>query len=440
MHTLAQLERGELAGATRLDLSEQLEAFPQAIFELADSLEVLNLSGNRLSSLPDDLSRLHRLRILFCSDNLFTVVPASIGRCANLEMVGFKANRIQRLPAEALPPKLRWLILTDNRLEALPEEIGRCGNLQKLMLAGNQLEALPESLANCSRLELLRIAANRLPALPHWLLRMPRLSWLAFAGNPFSDALEAQTLAQHPLAPVERKQISLGEVLGQGASGVIHQAQWQQPGKATQPMAVKLFKGNLTSDGLPHSEMAACIAAGEHPNLISVTGPLAEQSDALPGLLMELIDPAFRVLAGPPSLVSCTRDCYEPMRRFSADEALQIATGAACAIGHLHQRGILHGDLYAHNLLVDAGGQTLLSDFGAASFFDPDTSTALALQRLEARAFGCLVEELLERCDPAQEDARIERLSALRHQCLMDDPAQRPDFARLAAELENLGR
>ena len=52
MHTLEQLKRGELTGITRLDLSEGLETFPAEIFELADSLEVLNLSGNSLTSLP----------------------------------------------------------------------------------------------------------------------------------------------------------------------------------------------------------------------------------------------------------------------------------------------------------------------------------------------------------------------------------------------------
>ena len=75
MHTLEQLERGELAGIRRLDLSADLQSFPEAIFALADTLEVLNLSGNRLDSLPSDLSRLSKLRILFCSDNLFTEVP-----------------------------------------------------------------------------------------------------------------------------------------------------------------------------------------------------------------------------------------------------------------------------------------------------------------------------------------------------------------------------
>ena len=438
MHTLAQLERGELAGTSRLDLSEQLETFPRAIFELADSLEVLNLSGNQLSSLPDDLSRLHKLRVLFCSDNPFTELPASIGRCPNLEMVGFKACRIRHVPAEALPPKLRWLILTDNQLEKVPDEIGHCSRLQKLMLAGNRLAALPETLANCRQLELLRIAANRLPALPQWLLSMPRLSWLAFAGNPFSDALEAQTLAQHPLPPVDREQVILREVLGQGASGVVHRADWQAPGQPAQAMAAKLFKGSLTSDGLPHSEMAACIAAGKHPNLIDIAGRLAERADALPGLLMALIDPSYQVLAGPPSLASCTRDCYAPARRFSADQLLRIATGAASAASHLHALGILHGDLYAHNLLVDSRGQTLLSDFGAASFFDPDTPEGQALQRLETRAFGCLLEELLERCDDSGVQERLSYLAVLQRQCMQQDPSQRPDFNQLVEQLEHM--
>ena len=109
---------------------------------------MLNLSGNQLDSLPADLSRLRKLRILFCSDNPFTEVPECLGDCPQLEMVGFKANRIRHLPADSLPPALRWLILTDNQLESLPDEIGNCRRLQKLMLAGNRLTSLPPSRPN----------------------------------------------------------------------------------------------------------------------------------------------------------------------------------------------------------------------------------------------------------------------------------------------------
>ena len=59
--TLAALRSGELSGIKRLDLACGLQEFPPEIYALADSLEVLNLSGNALSTLPDDLPRLMKL-------------------------------------------------------------------------------------------------------------------------------------------------------------------------------------------------------------------------------------------------------------------------------------------------------------------------------------------------------------------------------------------
>lgn len=67
MHSLEQLRRGELAGIQRLKLACGLTAFPNEIYTLADSLEILDLSGNQLSSLPDDLPRLNKLRVIFLS-------------------------------------------------------------------------------------------------------------------------------------------------------------------------------------------------------------------------------------------------------------------------------------------------------------------------------------------------------------------------------------
>ena len=77
MDTLAKLRAGQLTGLKRLDLSCGLTEFPEEIFQLADSLEILNLSGNALCSLPQDLHRLTHLRVLFCSDNLFTTLASS---------------------------------------------------------------------------------------------------------------------------------------------------------------------------------------------------------------------------------------------------------------------------------------------------------------------------------------------------------------------------
>ncbi|UOR06315.1 leucine-rich repeat-containing serine/threonine-protein kinase [Hymenobacter aerilatus] len=439
MHTLDQIRAGQLAGIQRLDLSCGLSEFPREIFDLADSLEILNLSGNRLSSLPDDLGQLHKLRVLFCSDNQFTVVPEVLGQLPHLSMVGFKANQIQTLPAAALPPRLRWLILTDNQLQAVPPELGNCRELQKLMLAGNQLTELPDTMAACTNLELLRIAANRFAALPAWLLALPRLSWLAYAGNPFFDEIEARVVAQHPIRSIEWSALTIQQQLGEGASGVIYRGEWQQVAGAAQPVAVKLFKGAVTSDGLPHSEMSACISAGRHPNLIAVEGKISHHPAQAEGLVLELIDPAFGNLAGPPSLASCTRDVYAPGTMFSLPAALRLAHGIASATAHLHAQGILHGDLYAHNILNTSAGECLLGDFGAACFFDAGTPTAQALQQLEVRAFGCLLEELLAHTEAtAETTATVEALATLQQRCVQPEVAARPLFAEIEQVLTEL--
>ncbi|PMY65413.1 MULTISPECIES: leucine-rich repeat-containing protein kinase family protein [Pseudomonas] len=437
MDTLAQLRAGQLTGLKRLDLSCGLSEFPREIFDLADSLEVLNLSGNALSSLPDDLHRLTRLRVLFCSDNLFTEMPACVGQCTQLSMVGFKANRIERVPAAALPPLLRWLILTDNRIEELPDELGQRPHLQKLMLSGNRLTRLPQSLGQCQQLELIRIAANRLSALPAFLLGLPRLTWLAYAGNPLES--EADAAALESVVRIPWAELEVQQRLGEGASGVIHQARWQPPGQAPSEVAVKLYKGSMTSDGSPLHEMNACISAGRHPNLIRVEGRISDHPEGQNGLVMQLIEPSYRNLAALPSLASCTRDIYDESTRFSADAALRMARGIASVGAHLHHQGITHGDLYGHNILWNPQGECLLGDFGAASFHAlADTEETRALQRIEVRAFGILLEELLARIESGLSPQQHERLAALINDCCQPQVLARPGFAEVGDVLRGI--
>ncbi|PHV30326.1 protein kinase [Janthinobacterium sp. BJB312] len=429
MHTLEQLRAGQLAGLRRLKLSCGLTEFPYEIFDLADSLEILDLSGNALSTLPDDLPRLHKLRIIFCSDNLFTVLPAVLGSCAALEMIGFKANRIDHVPAAALPPKLRWLTLTDNCIEFMPDELGKCGQLQKLMLAGNCLDSLPATLANCRRLELVRIAANRFTALPDCLLSLPGLSWLAYAGNPFTEARELAALAGTGAAGVAWQRLELAQQLGEGASGVIYRARLD----GVDDVAVKVFKGAMTSDGLPRSEMAACVGAGAHMGLIPILGTLDAHPQGALGLVMPLIDATFHNLAGPPSLDSCTRDVYADGARFAPAQALAIAHGIASAVCQLHAHGIVHGDLYAHNILHADNGACLLGDFGAASMFAPGSPQGEVLQGIEARAFGVLLGELI-----AHGATPVPALQAMLEACLQEEILRRPRFDAIERALRDM--
>jgi hypothetical protein len=445
MHTLEQLRSGALTGTRRLDLSCDLTELPEEVFALADTLEVLNLSGNRLRTLPHHLTRLHKLRVLFASDNEFTALPEVLGDCPALQMVGFKANRIAHVPAAALPPALRWLTLTDNAIGHLPTELGQRPALQKLMLAGNQLTALPDSLQAAQKLELLRASANRLESVPGWLTELPRLSWLALAGN----ALGWVCPAVSELPGIAWPNLTHGPLLGEGASGHIYQVQasaWPQP------LALKLFKGEVTSDGLPEDELAACLAAGQHPALTTPVARLTGHPAQAQGLLMPLIPAAHVNLAGPPSLDSCTRDVYPPDFQLSAALALSIASDVAGAVTHLHQRGVMHGDLYAHKILIDpVHGQARLGDFGAATQLPAQPSdVSRGLLALEVRALGCLLEELgaaassgttsaANKHSHAQAtDSAIQAMLGLAAACLSERPPERPGVADVAEALQAL--
>jgi hypothetical protein len=439
METIDLLKSGQLAGTKRLTLACGLTQLPPELFDLADSLEILDLSNNHLQSLPDEFARFQNLKIAFFSNNDFTEIPAVLSQCPNLSMVGFKSNQISTVGDRALPPSLRWLILTHNKIARLPDSLGEMKPLQKLMLAGNQLQSLPESMANCTNLELIRIAANCFQTLPPWLLELPRLSWLAYAGNP---CCPIATPGDRALVHINWADITPGEILGQGASGVITKGVWRNsPSHPIQEtVAIKIFKGEMTSDGLPAHEMAACLAAGFHDNLVHVRGKLTQTPEGQEGLVLSLIPPAYTNLGQPPDLETCTRDTYKADVTFELPVILRIAKGIAAVAAHLHERGIMHGDLYAHNILVNEVGDCLLGDFGAASFYDP--ADAPLLERLEVRAFGCLLEDLLDRCrlDASSEQSSTQQeaftaLRELQQDCLGSSLAQRPVFAEICDRL-----
>lgn len=414
MHTLKQLREGELKGIKRLTLSENLTSFPEEIFDLAETLEILDLSDNLLCELPD-LSRLTHLKIAFFSNNRFTSVPSFKG-CEHLYMVGFKSNQIEIFKEDALPETISWLILTDNKLKALPNSIGNLRKLQKCALAGNRLETLPDEMAQCRNLELLRLSANNLREIPEWLWNLPKLSWLAFSGNPCSAK------AQFELQEIAYEALEVKEKLGSGASGDIYKA---YSNVDEQPIALKLFKGSITSDGYAHDEMNATMSTGEHPNLIKVLSKLS--GDERLGLVLEYIPNVYRNLGLPPDFETCTRDTFTAETSFTPESILTVAKSIASAAAHLHARGLMHGDLYAHNILINEDDHCYLGDFGAASFYEPHRKE---FERIEVRAFGCLLEDMLSLC-PLKEGTIYAKLEELREKCMNEAVEERPLFSEM---------
>jgi hypothetical protein len=397
VHTLAQLQSGELAGINQLKLSENLTEFPPEILTLADSLEILDLSSNSLSTLPDELVQLTKLKIIFASQNNFEHLPEVLGKLPNLEMVGFKTNQIKQVSEASLPAKLRWLILTDNQLETLPDSLGERPRLQKLALAGNRLTELPQTLAQAYNLELVRISANQLTECPEQLLNLPNLAWLAFAGNPFStiNITTDSNTAINSVPALSSDSYTLENVLGQGASGVISKAHWNtQQSQFPDEIAVKVFKGEVTSDGYPQDELQACLQVGNHPNLVQSLAQVTEPNYL--ALIMNLIPEHYKNLGLPPCFNSCTRDTFPQDFTLSVTKISHIVAQMEDVFEHLHKNQVCHGDLYAHNTLFDTQGNIIFGDFGAATSYQMlAPSQQDKIKAIEHRALNHFIEDLL---------------------------------------------
>ena len=428
--SLEALKSGKLIGSKKLKLACGLKEFPEEIFTLSETLEVLDLSDNKLSQLPDDITKLKHLKILFFAKNSFEEFPSVLRHCLSLKMIGFKSNQIHTVPENAFPPLLHWLILTDNKIKKLPKSIGGSHLLQKCALAGNLIEELPIEMANCTNLELLRISANKLKIIPDWLFELPKLSWIAFGGNPATYQIKIDS----NLESFEWNDFIIKELLGEGASGMISKANWISK---SEEVAIKVFKGDVTSDGLPEDEMRIAIEAGNHNNLIPVLGKIKNHPEGKSGLIMKLISSTYINLGNPPSLETCTRDVFEETTVFDTEELLKIAKSMASVCAHLHNKGFNHGDFYAHNILVDNMAKCLLGDFGAASFYDVNSVQASNIERVEVRAFGCLLEDVLGLVSESNISNQLRiKWEKLIEDCVSYEVKYRPAFSEILQQLE----
>jgi hypothetical protein len=411
-------------------------------------------------------------------------------------MLSFKSCRLEDIGDAPLPASLVWLILTDNRLTALPDSIGRLTRMRKLMLANNRLVALPPSMAAMKELELLRLANNRLPQIPDWLLALPRLTWLAIAGNPCVQT--APTRVGVP-SDVKFDELTLGPRLGEGTSSVVRRGVWHDQTVAikmcapvpppTRPSRAPTsrarcpcrYKAPLSSDGRNIDEVRASCAV-DHPNVLRWLGYLHEHGDAdvearassASGSwrLLGIVEwaPGFGSLGKPPSMESVTRDTYDTDARFSGAEIRNIASNIAAAMAHLHSRSVAHGDLYAHNILwkradeeatgtharlvfrhrkgagtdktAEEGVPTeaavaKLSDFGAAFYYGGGGAGEGAwYERMEQRAYGLLLFELIERHD-GSEPRLLHAVRTAAEMATDEDPLRRPGFETLVQTLND---
>ncbi len=410
-----------------------LTEFPLDVLTNANmlSLEKINLGGNKLKTLPADIAKFKMLKTLFFAGNEFEEIPPVLGQLSNLFMLSFKGCKVSRVDPASLSPSVEWLILTDNMIDSLPRTIGKLTKLRKVMLSGNRLSSLPDEMKNCRNIELMRLSSNQFSVVPSWLFDLPKLSWLALSGNPIS------TKEDLTISDVDYNDFEIKEVLGEGTSGIVSRARWRSK---NMDVALKMFKAVSTSDGDPREEMKASLHVGKHPNTIEVYGRTT--NGKLSGLVMSVMAPSYKSLGKPPSFTTVTRDNYEESASFTMKEVLDILYGIASVGAHLHQRGLSHGDIYAHNILVDKSDvpshqkqPALLCDYGAATFYD---RKVMNMEPIEVRAWGILADELIslgtkEEMEESGKktivDIQLPKLKDLVAKCQSESIRERPSFA-----------
>ena len=396
---------------------------PNDIFSVASDIEILDMSHGHLSSLPPEFSKLTNLRVLFLSHNDFTEIPAILNQCPNLEMLGMKSCKISTFNPANLPLSLRALTLTDNAISLLPPSISRLANLQKLAIAGNLLSDLPKQLLECNKLELIRISTNKFASSPEWLLQLPQLAWYSDAGNPASLR---HSSTDH--TSIQWADITVAEELGKSPKNIVYKAIL----KNQQHIAVKVYGSGITADGDPADEIAISLAAGPHSHIISPVAKVIGAPHGQHSLAMNYIPAEFTSLGQPPDLFTFTRDIYPPNKTVTINFICNVLYSVASALEHLHAKGIMHGDIYAHNILVNTAGYAYVGDFGASSLYAPMPGSQQ--EAIEIRAFTHLLDELLQRC--VQPDTLSERHTQLQALARQLRTGTAYSFKQLATKLD----
>lgn len=149
-----------------------------------------------------------------------------------------------------------------------------------------------------------------------------------------------------------------------------------------------------------------------------------------------------------------------------------MCQGLAGALAYLHSQGVCHGDVYAHNIMLEGDSHAVLCDFGAAFCYDP-AAAGRFWEAMEVLAFGLFMQGLVDRihdscdgtpsggggcgCNGGSNDGghmlgdgsnsgsngdsasrRQEVLQQLVGQCLAADASSRPSFTELEQALGSL--
>ncbi|PYJ18194.1 MAG: hypothetical protein DME94_02195, partial [Verrucomicrobia bacterium] len=148
------------------------------------------------------------------------------------------------------------------------------------------------------------------------------------------------------------------EEIGRGGMGVIYRARQRHSRRVVALKRILSCHADSRETLMRFRREAQAAANLDHPNILPIYE--VSESEGLPFFSMKF--------AGGGSLLEAA-----PMLRRDPRRAVALMAKVARAVQYAHVQGILHRDLKPGNILLDGGGEPLVSDFGLAKWLQPNS-------------------------------------------------------------------
>jgi serine/threonine protein kinase/tetratricopeptide (TPR) repeat protein len=148
------------------------------------------------------------------------------------------------------------------------------------------------------------------------------------------------------------------EEIGRGGMGVIYRARQRHSRRVVALKRILSCHADSRETLMRFRREAQAAANLDHPNILPIYE--VSESEGLPFFSMKF--------AGGGSLLEAV-----PMLRRDPRRAVALMAKVARAVQYAHVQGILHRDLKPGNILLDGGGEPLVSDFGLAKWLQPNS-------------------------------------------------------------------
>ena len=159
----------------------------------------------------------------------------------------------------------------------------------------------------------------------------------------------------------------LGEI-GRGGMGVIYRTRQRHSRRIVALKRVLTYQADSHETLARFRREAETAATLDHPNILPIY-EVSETEDGVPFFSMKLATGGSLRNVG-------------PVLRNEPRQCVQLMAKVARAIEYAHTQGVLHRDLQPGNILLDARGEPLVSDFGLAKWLDEESNLTQTLTTL----------------------------------------------------------